>query len=62
MRPSELALVLGALECNGISTSLAEPSVKVNKRPVSPEIQEQRITAAERKRERRRQKRLRETQ
>jgi hypothetical protein len=62
MKPSEMAVVLGALEANGISTSLPEPPRKQPKQPVPPEIQERKMAAAEAKRERKRLKRLRSVQ
>lgn len=62
MKSSELALVLGALEANGISTSLPEPPARQPRRFPPLEVQERTIEAAEAKRERKRLKRLRSMQ
>lgn len=62
MDSRDLRLMMEALEANGISVTPPSPPVKQPKRPVPIEVQKNRISAAEAKRERKRQKRLAQTQ
>lgn len=56
--PATLAMILGALEANGIHARLPQPPKKIPKEIPSEQEQRRRIEAAEAKRERRRKRRL----